>query len=345
MNAHRTCLCLILAVGTALFAGTGAAQSERADTQQSTRSAAQKLYREGVRAYGRGDYLHAIERFNAADRVQPSAAFSFNIAKAYDALNDTSRALSAYRAYLRRSETPADAEGVQASIDALAAKLASDGVQQVTVLSAPDGANAFLDSEPLGKTPATVDVTPGKHEVTLRLPGYESVSTEVDVARDKPLDVGFALIAADPAQASLQQLGAAPARVVASQASTTTHNGGGVTAASETRPNQTLRTVGFATLGAGVAALGTALAFEILRSNADDAAKSERQQIRLADDIDSMHSRQTLARVFVGAGGSLAAVGGVLLLAAYASPEKKPREGLAIACLPSRCHATLSGTF
>src|SRR4051794_40263945 len=70
---------------------------------------AQRRYEEGVRAYAAGRYREAIDLFREADQRAPSAALSFDIARAYTQLGDDAGALSSYREYLRRSENAEDA--------------------------------------------------------------------------------------------------------------------------------------------------------------------------------------------------------------------------------------------
>jgi uncharacterized membrane protein len=55
--------------------------------------------------------------------------------------------------------------------------------QPVTVISSPGGATAILDgrSETACTTPCDLDATPGRHSVTVNLPGYGVESREVDV--------------------------------------------------------------------------------------------------------------------------------------------------------------------
>ena len=251
---------------------------------------------------------------------------SFEVAKAYEALGDSSRALAAYREYLRRAPRAPDAASVRDRIEGLAGKLASRGVQQLSVWSSPAGASTFVDGEPIGRTPLTLDVPPGIHAVTLRAPGYPSASTRVDLAADRPLDVSLDLAA--PEVTSGKQPPAAEARAKLDAR------------APETHPNTALRVSGFAALGAGVAALGGALSVEVLRHNSREPSRPA-----TSTEQDSQRAQKALAGVLAGAGGALAAVGGVLLMAAYASPERKPREGLAVACLPAKCQATFSGAF
>ena len=67
---------------------------------------------------------------------------------------------------------------------------------------------------------------------------------------------------------------------------------------------------------------------------------------RFAQAIDTMETQQTLARVLTGAGGVLAAVGGVLIVTSSLEQREKPKPGgLALACAPTRCQATYSGKF
>jgi hypothetical protein len=87
-----------------------------------------------------------------------------------------------------------------------------------------------------------------------------------------------------------------------------------------------------------------------MRSRAEDEAKRETDQIGYSEALERMKSRQTMARVFAGAGGALAALGGVMLaVASGATSERvatKPtKEGLAFSCLPYKCNAVYSGKF
>src|SRR4051812_9497062 len=93
---------------------------------------AQSEHHAGVDAFARGDYRQAIQHFSvAAERLPEIAAFSFNIARAYEALGETSLALAFHRDYARRTNA-SDAQ-VRARIRALAKQLASRGLQQLTV--------------------------------------------------------------------------------------------------------------------------------------------------------------------------------------------------------------------
>jgi hypothetical protein len=108
-----------------------------------------------------------------------------------------------------------------------------------------------------------------------------------------------------------------------------------------------MRSFGFAALGGSVVTLGTAVAFELMRSHSESRARQQRQQIAFKDAVDTMHTQQTLARVFAVSAGVLAAAGGVLLVLAAnrESHEPTPEGGAAIACAPAGCSAVYQGHF
>ena len=83
------------------------------------RRQAKERYREGVEAYEAGLYKLSIEYFAAADRLAPSAALSFNIARAHEKLGQSAAAVAAYRDYLRREPDSAGASVARQRIAAL----------------------------------------------------------------------------------------------------------------------------------------------------------------------------------------------------------------------------------
>jgi hypothetical protein len=100
-------------------------------------------------------------------------------------------------------------------------------------------------------------------------------------------------------------------------------------------------------LGAGVAALGGALGFELARASAEKAARNDNTQLTYKDKLDSAQSRQTAARVLAVVGGALVATGGTLLviqLSSRDSPSEKSAR-LGVGCLPVGCSMALDGQF
>jgi tetratricopeptide (TPR) repeat protein len=111
---------------------------------------AKQRYKDGVNAYRKRRYKDAVDLFLEADALVPSAALSYNIARAYEKLGDDSSALRWYRDYLRRDPESGDRKAVEKLIEGFEAKLAAKGVQQLTILTQPRGATVVIDEEPVG---------------------------------------------------------------------------------------------------------------------------------------------------------------------------------------------------
>jgi hypothetical protein len=301
-------------------------------------SEAKKLHSAAVDAFGKGDYRSAVDGFVAADRLSPRAGFLFNIAKSYDALHEPSHALAAYRGYLHQAASAPDAKQVAQRVKALSTQREQHNVAQVSVLSQPLGAQVFLDGAPVGTTPIALDLTLGDHVIVLSLAGYRELRSSVAVASEQPLDLSFALEAIDVGKPSPVQPADAPSAVALS-----TPRPPSPTPVTMISP---LELGGFVSLGAGVVALGAGIAFEVMRARTERGAQRESVQTEFAQDLDTISTQQTLARVFAGGGVVLAAVGGALLGIAYTASDRKPQTtALSISCLPSDCKGVLSGVF
>jgi tetratricopeptide (TPR) repeat protein len=325
---------LLLSPGTAVAADGKAPQSS---------SAAQPLeiararYRQGVEAYQAGHYRESIDYFLEADRISPSAALSFNIALAYEKIDDPAAALRWYRDYLRRSPEAKDRASVESLVQTFEARLASKGVQQVTVLSEPSAATVLVDGKAVGVTPWTMEIRPGQHRLEVRHDGYETVQQSIDVPADHATDVQLTLKTAEAAPAAAApQPAPAPAAAPAApvQADTGSEGSGGKTLT-------TLGIVGFAAGGAALIGAGT---FELLRRGSESDAKKEPTQVGYADHVETMESQQTVARVLLGTGVVLAATGGVLF---YLGSKKSSENTTAfsLGCAPGGCATTVRGRF
>jgi hypothetical protein len=297
---------------------------------------------EGAKAYQDKRFADAVELFLEADALAPSAALSFNIARAFEGIGDSSATLRWYRDYLRRAGHPEDADAVRAIIDDLEERLQKKGVQQVTVLTEPRGATVWIDATARGVSPWTGDLAPGNHRLNVRLRGYADSEREFTLAADRSMDVALRLIPATektatpppstPGESTAPSLAApAPSRAEPDAAP-----------ASE---GTSLAPLGWIALGAGTAALGGAVVFEVLRRGAESDAESEKTQTGFADEVDAMESRRTVARVLAGVGGALALTGGVLLAidAGLFSGSSSTEVGLA--CGGVGCNATARGRF
>lgn len=332
-----------LLVAFLLASNAHAKEPSAAELEQRRQDAAQR-YEQGVQAYQEGRHKDAIDLFLEADALAPSSALSFNIARAYEKIRDSSNALRWYRDYLRREPGAEDKTAVTALIEEYEKVLEAKGLQQLTVLSEPETATVRVDGRPVGVTPWTGDLPPGAHQIALSLRGYADSERDVLLASDAAQDATFRLQAATEATPVPAPV-AAPAAVAATPAAPP----------ADTPPPTEPQAVGVVTyvvLGAGVATLGAATAFEFLRRSAEDDAKNANTQIEKSEALDTMDSRQTTARVLLGVGGALTVAGGVLLAldltrasggsAASAPPPKLAAGG---ACTGSECFVSLEGTF
>jgi tetratricopeptide (TPR) repeat protein len=301
---------------------------------------AQALFERGITAYKDGRFKDAIDAFLDAHREYPSPTLSFNAARAYEKMGDNAGALRFYREYLRQTPDAADKARVVERVADLEKKLVARGVQQITVLSNVTGAQAIIDGKPVGVTPWTGEIAPGKHELKLRQDGYVDAKGEFDLPAEHAIDFQLEMT---PGETPV----AGPA--------------GGADSRSD-KPDKdkgpTKKGIGpmtWVAFGVGVAALGTAVVFEQLRKSSEDDVKNEETQVARHDAYDSMKSKQTTARVLAGVGAAAILAGGVLLYfdLSGGSSEKTARTATparvstraGVGCGPLSCGATLSGRF
>ena len=107
----------------------------------------------------------------------------------------------------------------------------ASGAQPVTVITSPGGATAMLDgrTETSCTTPCSIDAAPGRHRVTLSMPGYQVETREVDIGSG-PLELpavvlrtqtGTLMLASTPPGASVSVDGKATGQVTPAQLSLT----------------------------------------------------------------------------------------------------------------------------
>ena len=325
---------LALSLTAVSFAGPRAAAADAPSdeaTAEERRTEAKSKYQQGADAYAAGRYKDAVDFFLAADHLAPSAPLSFNIARAYEKLGDDSGALRWYRDYLRRNPSASNAENVRGLVATLAHALEKKGVQQLTVLSSPAGATVTVDDQPVGVTPWTGELSPGKHRVLLTARGYADAQSDAELTPSEPLDLSVRM---EQQSAAVAPLAAAPASAPSTLPPT----------APESPPRgPKLGVLPWITLGASAAAFGGALTFELLRRGAESDAKHETTQLGYQDRLDAEQSRQTAARVFLGVGGGLLVAGGVMLLLDRHAPAHSTSAGFM--CLPGGCGMAARGQF
>ncbi|HEY0468049.1 MAG TPA: PEGA domain-containing protein [Polyangiaceae bacterium] len=276
------------------------AQADPANSAEQRRTLAKAKYAEGVEAYRGARYADAVRLFLEADAISPSAALSYNIARAYEKLADDAQTLRWYRNYLRLNPHAQNAIEVQGYVRSLSEALAKVGIQQLTVLTSPPGATIAIDGTPLGVSPLTVELRPGSHEAWLSLRGFSDNNSNFVLPQATPIDLSIALqptpnesrSPGDASPEARRRFGIAP----------------------------------YLTLGAAALCLSSAGIFELSRRSAQNSARDEQVQLDYERDIDAMNSRQTTARVLLGVGSVLAVTGvGLLVFNTKLGPESRAR--------------------
>lgn len=329
---RRVILACIVAAAPAAYAQGEPDDGDPAELE-ARRTEAKMRYEEGAQAYKEKRYKDAVDLFLEADRILSSAPLSFNIARAYERLGDSSGALQWYRDYVRRDPQAQNAAEVEAEIEKLEQKLAEKGVQQITVHSRPRGATVLVDDQPVGVTPWTGDIPPGKHRITLQAKGFAETSRELELPADEAVHVEVRLVPGQESEVAPSSKTPPPPPPNARA------------------PRQEEKASGFGpwpyvTLAAGGAVLGGALTFEFLRRRAEDQAQSDETQVGYADKYDTMESHQTVARVLAGVGGALVITGGVLLVVDLTSNEKSDDVALlGMGCDGAGCAVSARGRF
>jgi tetratricopeptide (TPR) repeat protein len=298
-------------------------------------------YERGAEAYSAGRFKDAIDLFLQADALAPSAALSFNIARAYEKIGDDASSLQWYRDFRRRAPEAKNGPEVDERIHVLEGILAKKGVQQLTVLSRPLGATVIVDEQPVGVTPYTGQLPPGSHKVVLSLRGYADSEHKLELPADRAQELDVPLVpraatAASPAAAGGASSESAPGSTQGAPAP-----------ANKADSSPKFGILPWIGLGAGAAVLGGSLGFELARRSAEKDARSDDTQIGYKEKLDKVQSRQTTSRVLAAVGGALVVTGGTLLVIQLSDRPKSTETSarLGFACLPGACSVDLKGRF
>ena len=304
---------------------------------------ARALFAQGEEAYREARYEDAIRLFLRTYEIDPKPTLLFDAAQAYERLGDVPNALRWYREYLRQSPQADDRSTVEEKARNLAHRLSLMGLQQVTVLSTPPSAKVVLDGQPIGKTPWTGEITPGPHMVVLVLEGFPDTAKQFVLASDRAMSLDLDLRKAGQSVASSPS----PEQPVASSPSPG-QPGAGQAPKVDAGGRRSVQPLTWVALGVGAAGLAGTLGFELARRSAEDDARNDPTQVGYAESYDTMHSRQTTARVLLAVSGAAAVTGGVLLYLDLRTPptdEATAGTRLGVGCGGTACAVSATGTF
>jgi hypothetical protein len=158
MLPPRTIRHFVFALLLILFASGRA----NADGKQVARDA----FQAGVKAFQAGDYGVALGKFQEADASSHAPAITYNVARTLEKLERPQEALDAYEAYV--AEVGEGGEFTSSAVVAISQIKAH--ATRLSIESTPPGAELTLDGKKLrGKTPLTLLVARGSHQISLQL--------------------------------------------------------------------------------------------------------------------------------------------------------------------------------
>lgn len=64
----------------------------------------------------------------------------------------------------------------------------------ISVASLPEGATVYIDGRSVGQTPVSVRVSPGSHQIEVRLPGYTTFRTDREVRSGQTVEINARLL-------------------------------------------------------------------------------------------------------------------------------------------------------
>lgn len=314
----------------------GVEESSQAVAADEHRTQARTTYEQAVRAYNERRYKDAVDLFERANELSPNPAFSFNVGMAYEDMGDAARALAYYRKYVRQAPNASDRAEVDMRIQRLEQGLMQKGVQQVTIMSTPQGATFAIDGKVMGVTPWTGEIPPGYHKLSLQLRGFQDEERSFDLPPARSIDVPVTLTQAQETSIApaVQQSPVSPRAV--DERPVDTASCSGVSCVSVTSWTVT---------GGGIAALGVALGFELARARNVKNSKEDPVQVSAAKLLQQARDQQKWATAFALTGGALTIVGGALLFTDLYSSGETEQSRLTGGCSPFGCDIAWAGTF
>jgi hypothetical protein len=189
MLSLATTLALAMA---ALLPAPAAAQGRPGEASPENTSEARRHFRQGVELYNSGDLDAALMEFTTSHLLNPLPAVLYNIAMVERDLHRYADAVATLRRYLAEgtAEPPhrrAEAEELAEELDALLATVAIESDRR--------GADLFVDGELTGRTPIDqpLRLASGRHELELRLDGFQTYRQRFDVHGGQRLELDIEL--------------------------------------------------------------------------------------------------------------------------------------------------------
>jgi hypothetical protein len=312
MHRSRTLMQLVACSSWLLLVSSAAHTWAEPDAPapQATPTAYDSFIDQAVIGYEAGRYAEARTLFRQAHEVMPTARTLRSIGMCSFNLGDYVDAVENLEAALHDARKPLTAEQQRNATDLIAQSNPHIGRFQLRL--SPPTAALTVD----GRTVTLNDrhellLEPGRHNIEAHAPAYRGVQTMLNVGAGDRTTFELRLVV-EPAGNAESEVAQplAPARDASSGTQPSSQNA--------TTQGSTQTTIGFVTLGVGVAALvagGVVSALAISKqSKLHDRCPNRLCGPSYYADVDSYDTLKTVSTVTLIAGGAATVLGGVLLL-------------------------------
>jgi hypothetical protein len=298
------------------------------EPDETSRHAARELAREGARKLEQGEYAEALELLERAHQLVPAPTIRLLQAQALDKLGRLVQAAERYE-QVRRAKLGPDAPEAFAKAVATA-ELELPALRKriprlvVNVVGGGSQAAVELDGSPVPAALIGIErpVDPGPHTIVAR---RGSLRTERSVT-----------LAEGAREVVVLELPVAAGQDGSPRSSDSVQSDG-----------STQRTLGWVSLGVGVAGIATGATFALIasgkRSDLDSVCDDSRCPAAAQDDIDAFGRARTLS--FVGYGVGIVGVGLGATLLLTAPSDRREQAAAAIAPFVGLASAGLRGSF
>jgi hypothetical protein len=158
-----------------------------AHAQPDNKAKAKAAFKRAVEAEERQDWRTAVDEYLTAYELVPHHDVLFNVATAYERLNELRQAATYYGRYLQEAPDAGDRAKVERTIEGLRKKPSA-----VTIESAPAGAMIVVDGERKGRAPIELKLPGGQHQIVAEHSGT-TATRQITVEFAEPAAVMLAV--------------------------------------------------------------------------------------------------------------------------------------------------------